>query len=630
MKKPDLVKEAIARFKESSDAYDGLREQMVDDLHFLDGDQWPADLVSSRQADGRPCLVINKGPSFVDQVEGDQRQNRPSVKVIPVNSDSDPDTAEVLTGQIRNIKNISAANVAQDTAFNGAVSCGMGAWRILTEYEDDNSFDQEIVIRRIKNQFTVYPDPNAQEWSCEDGEYMFVTEKLARDAYRRKWPRADPCEWDSSRDDKMGWIEPDTIRVAEYFYKERAKKTLHQIQYDDGRVDILDELPPQEEDFTYTVIQDREVETEKIMWGRLNGKAILEGPTEWPGKYYPIIILWGKELCIEGKTIYRGVIRNYKDSQRLYNYSRSMGAETVALAPKAPYVMTAKQVGIHQAMWDTAHKKNHPYLLYDPDPQAKGPPIRTIPNIANTGIQAETVIADQEMHDTTGLQQASLGKRSNEKSGVAIRERKNEGDVGQFAYHDNLGRALKYEGKVLVDLIPKIYDTARTVRVQNEDDSTDFVDVNQEFTDKKTGKTKKHDLSAGKYDVTPSIGPSYQTQREEAQDSMLGFMQAFPNAAPLIGDLAAKNMDWPGADEIAKRLKKILPAGIAEPEEGEEDVPTEPPPPDPMQEIQMQQEQAKLEGILLDNLKTKAETEKIEAEEAQTRKETNAPETDQA
>jgi hypothetical protein len=314
------------------------------------------------------------------------------------------------------------------------------------------------------------------------------------------------------------------------------------------------------------------------------------------------VSVFGKELNIEGKTIYRGVTRHAKDPQRLYNYARSTSAETMALAPRAPYLVSAKMINNYKTYWDNAHKKNFPYLPFEADPNLQGViPQRTTPIQANTGIQQEVIVADQEIHDTTGLQQASLGQKSNEKSGRAIMARQREGDVANYAYYDNLARALKYCGKVILDLIPRIYDTPRVLRILGEDDSEQFVPVNQPVQNKQ-GMERIFDLTTGKYDVVVTIGPSYSTQREEAADSMLQFLQAFPQAAPLIGDLVAKNMDWPGAAEIEKRLKALLPPQVLG-AEGGSPPPAQAPsaPPDPEKIGKAQKTQAETEGVLIDN-----------------------------
>ncbi len=603
-----LIEEIRDRFKEAFDAVSIAYDEMIDDLNFLNGKQWPDDLQKEREADGRPCLTINKLPTFADQVAGDMRMNSPSLKIKPVDSRADPETAEVLTGLIRNIEVQSNAEAAYDTAAESAVQCGKGTFRIVTEYADDDVFEQDIRIKRVKNPFTVYWDPGANEWDKSDADWAFITERISRDEYERLYPKATFMDAEGGKDRDAQWGVDKTVRVAEYFKKVPENKTLMLLR----EPTTGQERVSTENSEGWEVINQRTVKTHKIVWCKTNGREILDGPNDWPGKLIPIIEVWGKELNIEGKSIYRGIVRFAKDSQRLYNYSRSHGAEVTSLAPKSPFLVTAKQIGNYQAKWDQAHKKNFPYLPYDID-QTAPPPVRQPPISANTGITQEILVSDQEMHDTTGLQLSNLGKKSNERSGKAIRARAREGDVANFAYYDNLARGLTYAGKVLLDLIPKIYDTARIVRILNDEGSDAFVPINQPLQ-RPDGRGQIFDLTVGKYDVVVTIGPSYSTQREEAADSMMTFLQAVPDAGPLIADLVAKNMDWPGASEFEKRLKALLPPGIAAGDGGQPPPPPQPPPPDPLDVAKHQKTMAEIERILIDNKHTQLLMEKTEAE----------------
>ncbi len=557
----DLIGDAKARFKEAYDAIDVNRGEMLDDLNFLNGDQWPNALKNDREADGRPCLVINKMQAFVDQVIGDLRRNTPSIVIKPVDDNSDVETADILTGLIRNIQVQSDAEIVYDTAAEHSIVCGEGSFRVITEYSDDDTFDQDIRIRRLKNSFQVFWDPNAVMWDKADARYCFVTERIAKDEFEQLYPDKATMPAEGGRDKDPYWGDDHTIRIAEYWRKKPVKKTmrLYRNVITDEEITTDEEL----DEMNWSVLREREVDTHKIVMSKLNQVEELEPEAEWPGKLIPIVTIYGKELNIENKTVYRGIIRNAKDPQRLYNYSRSMSAEAVSLAPKAPWLVTAKQIKNYQAMWAQAHKKNFPYLPYNPDPQATGPPQRTFPNMSHTGIKDEIMISDQEMHDTTGLQQSSLGKEGNEKSGKAILARQREGDIGNFVFHDNIARALRHCGRIILELIPHIYDTPKVVRVLGEDEEAEFVPINQIFTDEADGITEKiYDLTAGKYDVVVSVGPSYTTQREESAEMMMEFLRVIPQAAPLIADLLAKNFDWPGAQEIAERLRAMVPPQV--------------------------------------------------------------------
>ncbi len=586
-----ILRLARKRLQHSSEADTEDREEAKDDLRFLRGraeDQWEQSVKNEREASDRPCLTINQLSIFHDQIIGDQRQNRPAITVRAVDSDGDPETAKVLTGLIRNIENISDAEVAYDHAFEMSSGCGRGNFRIITDYLDDDSFDQHILIKRIGNPFSVYLGPH-NEVDGSDAPYGFICEKMSIEEFKAQWPGVTPRDLDDPDEDLSAWSDKDQVIVAEYFYKKPNKQTLYLLA--DGTT--TRDKPKKDSD----IVKSRPINSFDIKWCKTDGYQMLEEPTDWPGRYIPIIPVWGKELVIDGVRCTRGCIRHAKDAQRLYNYFRSTDAETVALQPRVPYLLTPKMIGGYQTMWDKAHKANLPYLLFNPDPTMPGlKPFRELPPVTSQGHVEQLMLARSDLQQTIGIFDAGLGKKSNETSGIAIRARQRESDVGAFAYTDNLSRSMRHAGRILLDLIPRIYDTKRVVRIFNEDETERFVTINAPGEDEK-GEPTLYDLSVGRYDVTVTTGPSYSTQREEAAASMMEFIKAVPPAAPIIQDLVAKNMDWPGAAEISDRLKKVLPPGIAEPEEGEElmaEPMVEPPPPDPVMETKLAIEQEKL------------------------------------
>ena len=607
MKDQDLLKDIKDQFQESHDAVNADFTVAIDDLNFAytPGSQWPQKIRAEREKDGRPCFEINKIPYYLDQVIGDIRQNEPSIKVKPVDSLADPKTAEIINGLIKNIEGQSDAEIAYDTAAESAVACGYGAWRINTEYSQNDQFEQDIVILRIKNPFTVVWG-QAEKWDKSDAPHCFVTEKVPKKRFKKQWPEASLTSFESSKDRNPLWGDDKSIRVVEYFTRELTKAKLYLMKNQAGELFTTDMEPDAEKlsALGWAVVKERDVETYEVKWCKANQSEILEKQVVWPGHYIPIVMVYGKEINIEGRSWYRGMVRYGKESQRLYNISRSTGVELISLAPKSPYLVTKEQIAGYENIWSNAHKKNYPYLPYNSDPQNQAAvPQRATPISANTGIQQEIIVADQEMHDTVGLQQASLGQKSNEKSGKAILARQKEGDTAQYAYYDNLGRAMRYSGKILIDLIPKIYDTARIVRIRGADNTDQPVMINQPFTEKgNNGEAiqRIYDLTVGKYDVISSIGPSFTTQREEAAQNMLAFIEAVPLAGPLLGDLLAKNLDWPGSEEIERRLKILLPPQL---QQAAGTPPAPPPPPSPPEMIKMKGDAAKVQGMELDNEK---------------------------
>lgn len=597
----DFLRDCREKF-ERAESFDRDNRLMAeDDLHFIAptdyAGHWPRKIKEERERQGRPVLTINRMPQFVMQVANDMRINRTAIKVAPVDDGSDPKLAEVMAGIIRNIERNSDAIHVYSEAGTSAASCGMGHFRICLEYASDDTFDRDIRIRGISNPFAVLWDPGAVEYTREDAQWCFVYQEIPLEDFQAEYPDAkdEDFGWGDTLTNTLqakGWYTGNTVRIAEFWERKTEKATICQLPT--GEIVDEDDVPEGVEP-TETRVVDRPY----VTCTKISGAAILEKAKRWNIRHIPIISVWGRETHIGRRVIRSSVIRYAKDAQRLYNYHRSAEVELVALQPKAPFVGTRKMFEGHERAWRTANVTNAPYLPYTPDPAAPGGrPERQQPPQPSSALLQEIKAAADDMHGTTGIYPPSLGARSNETSGIAIRAREKQGDVGTFDFIDNLSRSIGHCGRILIDLIPQTYDTTRIIRMLGEDDSHSFVRLNQPnplkamggplsdqdyvtiLRDEKGHTTFLPDLSAGKYDIAVSTGPSYSTKRAEAADSMLQFMQTNPQASVAIADLIAKNQDWPGSEEIAKRLRRLaVRAGVADP--AEDDPPPEPPPPPP-------------------------------------------------
>lgn len=624
--KPDaIITLAKERFKKSTDFESDDRSLAIDDLKFINGEQWPDKVKKERERDGRPSLTENRLPTFIDQVVGDQRQNRPRIKVRPVDSKADVAVASVFTGLIRNIENTSQAESIRDHAFEQAVSAGWGYYGLMTRYCDEMSFDQEIYHRHIPNQFSVYDDPNAKLPDKSDRKWLIVTDTITKAEFENLYPKAVSDGFDQGAGD-IEWFGEGTVRIGEYWYTEPKKVKISLLS--NGEVvtseDSAQWVGGQDVNGQpITVVKERTTEINKVYSCIMSGHEVLDGPNEWPGKYIPFVYVGGKELNIEGKHVRRGLVRWAKDSQRMHNYWLTTTTEIIALQPKAPWLVTPEQIEGHEGKWAQANTSNLAYLVYNNIP-GQAPPQRTALNILPQGAFTMMQHTVDGMKATMGIYDASLGNQGNETSGKAIIARQRESDVATFAFIDNLSRAISFEGRMMVDLIPKIYDTDKIVRIINPDDSEKFVIVNRPLAgdeiktygaDKKAQEGTIYDLKVGKYDVVVESGPSYSTQRAEAAENLVSVIQAAPNLMQIAGDLLFKNLDWPGASEVATRLKKTLPPGLVEPEEGEQP----PAPPEPT--IQDQIEMGKLK---LEEEKLKVELFKVQTQGEEADKRTRA------
>lgn len=580
----DVITTALERFKLAADAEADIRKASLEDMKFVSGEHWPEAIRKERDAERRPCLNIPRLPQFTRQVTNDQRMNRPSLKIDPTD-DSTIDTAEIMEGLVRHIQVSSNADIAYATACKSQVDMGWGYFRLISEYCNENSFEEELKIKRIKNPFTVYFDPYCAEPDYSDAKWAFIATdvptKEFKSTYKGKEDYSDES-FSSIGDAAPMWHTADTIRIAEYFTVEETEKTIYLLQ--DGSV--TDHKP---EDASL-IVKERLTTNRKVMWRKITGLEELD-KKEWPGKYIPIVPVLGEDIDIDGKRILKGMVRDAQDAQRMYNYWVSAQTEAIALAPKAPFIMAEGQVEGFESMWRQANTRSYPYLTYRPQTingTLIGAPQR---QQAEPPVQAITLAiqqASEDLKNTTGIYNAGLGKREGDASGIALKQLDKTGDIGNFHWQDNLARSIRFLGIILLDLIPKKYDAPRVVRILHEDGEAELIKINQLFEHK--GKQVNYDLTSFKGDVVVNVGPSFTTKRQEAADAMATMAQAYPPLMQLGGDIIVKNFDWPMAQELAERFKKMLPPELQDAPDGQQAIP-------PQVQQQLMQSQQMIEQL---------------------------------
>ena len=615
----DPLHECRERFKKAIEYWDDDRSNGLDDIKFRAGEQWPEEIKNQRLKDKRPCLTVDKLNQYIRQIVNDGRQNRPSIKVSPVDGKSDIATAEVMAGIVKHIESRSNADAAYDTALDSVATCGFGYFTVSTEYTGTETFDQEIKINRVRNPLSIVIDPSSTEADASDMKFAFVVEEMDKDAFEEKYPGKTPADWDSEK--YSGWYG-ETVRLARYWEVREEDRTLY-LMADNTVISLAryTELKEAGIEIDSLVKGKRNIPIRKVFHSLVSGAEYLEEPKEWIGTYIPICVVYGNETDIEGKVTHSGIIRPAKDPQRLYNYSRSAFAERVALAPKAPWLAAEGQVEDREDEWRKANTTSNSVLIYKPtslNGQPVPPPSRINPSDVPVGFQQDMQISEHDIQGAIGMYAASLGAPSNERSGKAIMARQREGDTGTFHYHDNLNRAIRHCGRIIVDMIPKVYDSNRVVRIMGYDGKVSDANIDPTIptASQKNGVSMLYNLGVGTYDVTITSGPSYNTLRQEAAESMVTMVQAHPELMNVIGDLMVKNMDWPGAEEISKRLHMVLPQPILQ---AEQKAAADKMPPEMQQIVEqfdaaMQQKEAAIHAAADEIERLRAESEELKME----------------
>lgn len=604
-----LLDEAKRIFELAQETEKENRQLALEDIRFARaGDQWPDDIKSQREQEGRPCLTINKMPAFIRQVVNDARQNKPQIKVYPVDSGADPETAKVVNGLIRNIERASKADIAYDTAVESAVSGAFGYMRVNLDYAYDDVFDLDIAVDRVENPFSIYGDPYSTSADGSDWNDAFVTERLSKKEFEARYGDVATVDWDSELwgSETSDWRNDEGILIAEWWHREDVKEKIYQLSngivVSQTQLEADHDLVMAVESGLVEIVRGREVMRKKVTQRIMTGFEILE-TNPWPGRYIPIVPVYGDEFNLDGKRHLRSLIHNAVDAQKMHNFWRTTSTELVALAPRVPWVGEEGSFNADPDGWATANTVSHAFLEYT---KGKQPPVRQPLDFGPAaGAMQEALMAADDMKSIIGIHDASLGAKSNETSGRAIMARQREGDVSTFHFIDNLTRAIRHLGMIILDLIPHVYTEERVIRVVGEDDNVREVTINAqglEETDEGGAVLALHDLTTGKYDLVAKAGPSYTTQREETAYQMTEALRNYPIAAPVLLPIVAKNSDWPDADKLAERLEAMAP-----PDPG--DIP-----PQVLQQMQVMQQQMQQLAQENDALKADSSIERAEAE----------------
>ena len=555
----DKINEVIKFWRLVNDADSTNRAEALMDVKFAAGDQWPVEIQNSRNLESRPCLTINKIDAYIRQVTNQQRMQRPRIKVHPVNNLADYKIAQVIEGITRHIEVNSNADTAYDTAFDYAVRMGWGYWRVNTKYVSETSFDQEIYIDTIDNPFTVYFDPNSILPDGSDAERCLITTVMDKKIFRENYPGADDganFQQRSTGDDTASWLTKEDIRVAEYFYIERERAKLYLLSDGTSGFADSDNFFARVEASGLTVVDERDSFRKAVKWMKCTAMEILEEKT-WAGKYIPVVPCYGAQVIIDDKRKKYGLVRFAKDPQRMYNFWRTSMTESVALAPKAKWLLAEGQDEGHENEWAMANIKSTPVLRYkqkDIEGQPAPAPTRLQPEPPPTGIMEAAGAISADLQMVLGVLDPNQLPSGNI-SGKALAGQQNQVDLSNFHFYDNMTRSIRQTGKIILDLIPKIYDTERVMRIIGSDGQPDMTTINQANA---IGEVL-NDVTVGEYDVVMDTGPGFQTKRQQAVESMMPLLTGNAELFNIAGDLVFRNMDFPGADVIADRLAAMNP-----------------------------------------------------------------------
>jgi hypothetical protein len=574
-----VVKEAKERFDRTHSWEARARVNYINDIKFANADayngwQWPNDLRRTRDLDDKPTLTINKTNQHNLQIINDAKQHKPGIRIRPTGNGATFEAAQIYNGIIHHIEYISNAQTAYMNAVEFQVETGWGFWRLSTDYAGPESFEQEIFINLISNPLCVLIDPDAKEKDKSDMMFAIIFEDIEKHEFMSMYPEYKNMTLDPALGAEDEWITKDHVRIAEYFRKVKRKEKFVRVRHPLTGQMFQGHLSKIDKEHHDAILADpdtiwRDVELDVVEWYLIIGKKAIQKKI-WPGKYIPIVPLFGKETVIDDELDRKGHTRAMIDPQRMYNFWTSSATEQVALQSKSPYIAPAEAIEGYETYWESANVVNHSVLPYngldDEGNPIAAPQRQMPPEMARAYIDGMQTAAN-EMMMVSGQYQAMMGAASNERSGKAISERQRQGDNATYHFIDNLGNAIRLTGKMLLDLIPKIYTEKRIMQIMANDGTDIEVEIDPaakqsliQHTDEE-GKVIRRifNPNVGRYEVQADIGPDYGTGRQQTFDALTTIISQAPELMNVIGDLLLKAADFPMADEAAQRLKRMTP-----------------------------------------------------------------------
>lgn len=579
--KADILSEAKDRFKRAEKWEAKARELFEDDLKFVEGDsdngyQWPDEVRTARDEAFAPCLTINKTKQHCLDVMNDARQSRVAISIKPTSGEGTFESAQVLEGIVRYIEYQSRANTAYQHALSFAVRAGWGYVRVATDYAGDDTFDQEIFIRRVADPLTVYLDPDITEFDGSDARFAFVFTDMPHDEFKRAYPQYKDMQappGNTTLGTSGGWVTKDKVRVAEYF--RCVPQTDRLVAYTDPETQVttISQASKMDKVLLASVIDDlttmvRNTVLTKVEHFMIVGDEIAEEKI-WLGRYIPLARCIGEETVIDGVLDRKGLTRCLKDPQRMFNYNAAAFVQYGALQTKSPWVGAAESIEGFEDVWANANTQAPAILTYNalddsgkelPKPERIQPP--TGAPVFYEGMNQ----AAEQMRMVSGQYQADMGAPSNERSGAAITARQRQGDNATFHYLDHQSSMIGFVGRIILDLIPHVWDTPRIAKLKAENGEEQEVKIDpnapEHFTREQIDDEKYKMVlnpNLAKYGVQAEVGPAYATKRQEAFAAYTQILAQNKDLTALIGDIAMRFADFPGAEEAAQRLRRMVP-----------------------------------------------------------------------
>lgn len=562
----DILNAAKKFRDDAQDYWKDIYNQGLDDKRFvtIEGAQWHDKAYKKRTTEGKPTLEINLVRAYVQQQINTMRQNRPQAKVVPVDSGADPEIAKVLEGLIKDVEEASNFEDALDVAAANQVHSAVGFYRIVTDYINEKSFNQEPRFKTIPNPQAVLIDPLSKELDGSDMAQALVCEWVDKAQVEKEYGNDSVSDFEVDNNSNWNNATDKTVCVAEYFYKEEVADTLCRLF--DGTIEFKSVLLKQftEDQIRDLVDIDRPSSRIEIKWAKVTGCKVLEKGV-FPGQYIPIFPVYGEVTWVENDRHVFSLVHFAKDAQRLFNYWKSTEAHILQKNQDDVLAVDDRAINGFEDEWQNPSKYGYSrYRATDESGNVIPPPQRLGAANPPVGILNASESAKALIPDILNMHAPQMGQDVNQQSGRAIGLLQRQSDTAQYHFQDNLNKTIRHSARVLIGLFPILYDTEMVRRIVGADGDSKLVKLNatENLSPDEQNQAINgilNDMSIGRFDVRMDTGPSFNTQREQSFALMMQLVQSNPNLFNIVADLIVINSPLLNAKEISERVKMLVP-----------------------------------------------------------------------
>ena len=556
----------LVMIKDVQEAEQDSRNAVMEAKLFIserDG-QW--DPYAVDKMDGRYRGTFDMCTPIVDQIAGEIEQSDFTIRVSPSGGDASKETAKTLDGLIRNIRNISNAESVFQSAGRSNVIGGFDAWEVVQEFIEGDSFDQDLFIRRVPNASTsVWFDPGSVLQDRSDAAWGVKLNAIPVAEYKDMWPEGKMVSVGDNAVNRRNQDKIDSVTVGQIYFRKPRKIEI--VLMSDGKVyQVDDDFEKVQDEFARAGINEVKRRTRdawRVYSRMFDGDEWLADEEETVFDYVPLIPVYGNFDIVDNKTVYFGKLEKLYDQQRILNYAMSRDIEDGALSPAPAIWMTDEMAEGND--YESMNTDRAPVRIFNVDPENPGlTPVPMGGPQASTGLQA-TIQQSKDMITASGnIFAAQQGNANPNQSGVAGNQQIEQGNIGSIKWFKPLEVAICHTGKILINAIPRVYDSTRQVRILEEDGTSSMVMLNQTIFDEQTQtNVTLNDLSLGEYDAVCEVGPAFNNQQKETQEAFLQMASIDPTIAQNGMDVWLKNQKSPGMDLMAERYRaQLIDAGI--------------------------------------------------------------------